>query len=353
VRPKGIRRTLQGWQAYVRVRGKFYARRFPPDTALTTMKQWREEQRVRVRLGATLTPPPSTFAEDVAVYLAQVRSMPTFAWRKQDLRLWLDALGHDRDRRTITALEVGAQLETWRQHYAASTVNHRRTALMHLFSKLDGKSAPNPAKDVPRYKAEDRGPRGMHPRVIRTILAHMQPSQTKARLLLMAWTGWPQMTLERLTPADIRWGEYVYVKRRRKGQGVVGERVPLLPEAWKALREFKRWGCWGTFSRDSMNASWQRAVTKTQADRRVPQIVKDGIVEDAVPYDLRHSFGTLVADVTRDDTAVQKLMRHSDPRQTAHYMRAIEDARMQDAVWRVAKELPRLLKSSKQAKKSA
>jgi integrase len=351
---KGIRETGRGYQVFVRVKGRFYSKRFPKSATLTEMKTWRENTRVQIRTGQSVSRPDSTLAEDVRLYLELVRSMPSFRDRKDDLDRWVRVLGRDRDRKALTALDIGAQLEQWRQDgYAPNTVNHRRTALMSLFTRLDGKSARNPARDVPRYQPDDRSPRGMPPLVVLTILEHMPSSQTKARLGVMTWTGWPQMTLERLEPGDIRWHARVYVKRRRKGRGVVGEWLPLLPDAWTALRQFKRLGCWGTFSRDSMRQCWQRAVTRTLKDTRVSKEVKASIVTNPTPYDLRHSFGTLVALVTRDNTVVQKLLRHSDPRQTALYMAAAEDVRVSQGLWKVAKQLPGLTNRKKRSRKAA
>lgn len=339
---KCIRRVPRGWQTYVQIRGRFYSKRWKPNTPLITMKRWIEEKRVRIRLGHSLPPPASTLAEDIQHYLTQVRTMPTIKMRKSDLTLWLDVFGQDRDRSTITSGEIRAELERWKaEGYAASTVNHRRTALMHLWSVLDGKSAPNPARDVPRYESDDAdGPaRGVPLIVCATILTHMRRSQTKARLLVMTYTGWPQMTLERLEPSDIRWGEQVYMKRRRKGRGVKGEWLPLVPAAWRALEEFKKQGCWGTFSRDSMKRSFRVAVGRTLTDDQVSDEIKSLIRPDIRPYDLRHAFGTMAALVTKDDTAVQKLMRHSDPRQTALYMKAAADPRVVAAIAKVAAAL--------------
>jgi site-specific recombinase XerD len=345
----GIYETPTGYRAFRRVQGELKTKRWKRgETTLTRVKEWWRDQEARPRIAGAFPPTDRTFAQDAREYLQLVRSMPTFAWRKTDIARWVNVLGPDRDRRTITAQEIRKHLERWHADgYAANTLNHRRTALMHLFRTLDGKSAPNPARDVDRYTPEDRGPRGMPPLTVLTILEHMRPSQTKARLSLMAWTGWPQMTLERLKPSHIRWNDQVYVTRRRKGGGVEGAWMPLIAPAWKALREFKRLGCWGSFSRDSMNASWHRAVKKTKDDPDVPQKIKDAIVDGAVPYDLRHSFGTLVAIVTKDDTAVGKALQHSDPRQTAHYMRAAGDPRLRDGLWKVTRQLPSMLKRKK------
>lgn len=343
----GIRVLPNGrYQAYVRVRGTIRSKCFPPETAISRMKAWREEQRVRARLGAALPTAGATFAEDVAAYLQQVRSMPTYRHRSDDLARWLTVFGRDRLRQSLTASEIRTQLETWRaEGYAPSTCNHRRTALMHLWSVLDGRSAPNPARDVPRY-AEDAGPpQALSPPAIAALLAAMPRSQTKARLTLMAWTGWPQKQIMRLEPADVDWRRAVYVKPRRKGKGVPGTWLPLLPQAWTALREFKRLGCWGPFSTSSMRKSLRLAAEHVRKQPKVSTAVK-AEVADVTPYQFRHSFGTLIAVTTQDDRAVQTLLQHADIRQTHRYTSGSVDPRVAKAIAGVASRLQRGRKSA-------
>lgn len=322
---KGIRRTPTGWQAYIRVNGRIRAKRFPPDTTLTRMKAWREEQRVRARLGADLPPPDSTLEDDARMYLAQVRSMPTYTWRETDIKRWVTVLGPDRDRRGITASEIRTHLERWRADgYAANTLNHRRTALMHLFTVLDGKSAPNPARDVPRYREPSRPPRALPTAAVRALLEAMPDSLTKARLELMAWTGWPHAQIRRLTPEDIAWNRAVRIAGRQKGRGTGDQWLPLLPQAWAALRRFKRAGAWGDFSTSSMRTSLRLAATKVQKDRTVPKVIRE-TVADVTPYDFRHSFLTMVALSTDNQRAVQVLGLHADARTSQRYTEAAGD----------------------------
>lgn len=325
INTKGVRKTATGWQAYVHLPDSFKSKRFPPDITLTAMKRWREEQRVRSRLGAALPTTDNTLAEDISHYLSQVQTMPTLRDRRDDLNRWLEVFGPERDRRTIAAGEIRAQLERWRTDgYAASTCNHRRTALMHLWTVLDGRTAPNPARDVPRYPSEVGPPRALSFQAITLLLDAMPPSQTKARLTLMAWTGLPHSQMMRLTPQDIDWDRALFVRPRRKGRGALGVWLPLLPQAWTALREFKRLGCWGRFSQSSMRQALRRAAKRVLQD------------PDITPYQLRHSFGTLVASITQDDRAVQTLLQHSDIRQTHRYTQASVDPRVVAALSKVA-----------------
>ncbi len=49
-KPKGVRRTPFGWQAYGRVNGRFFSKRFPPETAMKVLKDWRHDQRTKLRM---------------------------------------------------------------------------------------------------------------------------------------------------------------------------------------------------------------------------------------------------------------------------------------------------------------
>lgn len=349
--PTGIVRTPRGFRAFVRVApgpGGLKSKCFKPGTSLLTMRRWREEQRVRKHLGADLPETGHTLREDVAAYLRQVQTMPTIRHRRDDLALWLKVLGPDRPRHAITSGDIRAQLEQWRADgYAASTVNHRRTALMHLWSVLDGKSAPNPARDVPRYHedSQDAPPRALSQTAADLIMACMGPSLTRARLELYRWTGWDQATMAQLTPADIRWDDAVNVPTRKKGRGVVRQWLPLLPQGWAALREYKRLGAWGAFSTASARTRFRRAARKARRqvatayakrtmDRAAARRLRAELL-DVTPKQLRHTFGTLVAAVTQDDRAVQALLQHADLRQTHRYTGATVDPRVAAALAKV------------------
>lgn len=353
---RGIRRTPTGWQAYVRVGGKLYAKRYPPDTLISTMKAWREDRRVSARTGVALpslsdTP---TFADDVVRYFEIIgQKMPSLPERKHHLAEWSTVFA-GRYRRTITPQEIRAQLERWRGAHADSTVNRYRTALMSLYTVLDGKSAANPVRDVPRYHEGEGEPRAQSYGTIYRLLALIRPSKTRARLRVLAWTGWPHAQLKRLKPEHLNWqAQRAYVTPRRKGKGGTGRWLPLLPAAVTALKDFDRWNAWGSFSHSAMHSALQRAVVKLNARR-------DEYGHRAItmrPYDLRHSFGTMMARLIRDERALQELMLHSTPMQTRRYTEAAVNYRVDQAMQdvldrlnptrRVAKKLPARAKPSR------
>ena len=351
-RPPGIRKTPQGWQAYVWIHGHQRSKRFPPATGLQAMKLWREEQKVRAHLGATLPAAGITLRAAVRDYLAQVQTMPTLSGRTADLRLWMDALGPDTPLDGITSGMIRAQLEKWRKAgYAANTCNNRRVALMSLFSTLRGKSSPNPARDVARYRddSQDAPPRILSATASALIFACMPTSQTKARLELFRWTGWPAATMGRLTPEDVKWDEAVRLRPRRKGKGAAGVWLPLLPQAWTALRDFQRLDCWGPYSTSSAYKSFRlgarkaRRVVATHYARRTMdrgdcRRLRVELLR-AYPYELRHSFASLIASITTDDRAVQTLLQHSDLRTTHRYTRTTADPRAAAALLMVSEAL--------------
>lgn len=356
----GVRWIPTGWQVYLTIRGRFQSKVFPRPTPLAKMKAWRQEQRVRSRTGAAPLPADgNTLAADIAAYLAQRQTMPTLRHRADDLTLWRIALGPSRVRKGITAGEIREQLETWRAAgYAASTVNHRRTALMSLWTVLDGKSAPNPARDVPRFSEPQGPPRALSQAAVLLLLDAMPTSQTKARLELLRWTGWPPAQMAKLRPHHIRWNDAVYIEPRRKGKGAPGVWMALLPEAWAALRHFKRLGCWGETLKDGTSKGWSTSAARTSfrraarharrtvatayarrtMDRAAARTLRRELL-DITPYQLRHSFATLVAGITQDDRAVQTLLQHADIRTTHKYTGATVDPRALAALEKLASHL--------------
>lgn len=330
----GIRTTQTGYQAYIRIQGRLYAKRFPFGTPLKEMKDWRRDKEVAIRTGATIPtidPVEWTFREDVLAYFNIIQSMPSLSDRKYHLALWANVFG-GKSRSQITPQMIRSQLETWRQSgLSAGSCNRRRTALMSLWTTLDGKSARNPVRDVPKYHEGDGELRALSHGIIYRILCRMRPSKTRARLRVIAWTGWPHTQVANLKAEhlDLKHGQ-AFVTPRRKGRGHQADWLPLLPPAVTALKDFDKWDAYGTFSRSAMHSAFARAVGNYNAHRAQYDPPRRPIV--AHPYDLRHSFGVLVAALFKDDQVVQRLMLHSNPLQTQRYIRAARAYRLAESV---------------------
>lgn len=348
-RLRNARPTRYGWQFYCRIGDGLKTEHFRPEELKNgteptqrEIDDWVGLQRA-IAAGAVAPPEDETtgptLTDDVCTYLSLVQTMPTYAERRKHLAEWVSVLGASRQRKDITSQDVRKQLESWRaEGYAASSVNHRRTALMHLWSLLDGKRAPNPAADVPRYREPQAPPRALSLPAVRAVIDAMPECQTKARLLVMRWTGWPQQQIANLQPGDINWNKAVFIRGRSKGQGVPGVWLPVLPQGWAALRLFKKLGCWGAFSTSSMRMSFRRAAERVVANKKTAKAIRAELA-DATPYQLRHSFGTLIAGITGDDRAVQTLMLHADIRQTHRYTSATVHPRTADALKKTATAL--------------
>jgi integrase len=275
------------------------------------MQDWRRQKREAL-LGPLASLPVSraSFAADVQAYLQRVTAMPTYGQRAQHLGCWLEALGRDRTRASITTADVERVMQDWlRAGLAPATVRKRRVSLLAVWHRLDGRTASNPVRESvapPEPKPEVRG---LDYPTITRILQHMPESKTKTRVQIIAWTGLPPGMVKQITPADIDWrAKTLRTRPRRKGAGVAATELPLLPQAVTALRALDRAGAYGPFATPAAARSWHRACRRA----------------DVVPirlYDLRHSYAVLIYRTTGDLATTARLLLHSTTRMTERYAR--------------------------------
>jgi hypothetical protein len=201
----GIYQDAVGLAGTVKLRGVQRERRFPADTDPRTIVTWQRRQRAKLELDLdTPDAPTTTLNDDVAAYLALLPTTgTTLRNARDDLRHW-QAVAGPLPRTVLSAQMIEAQLAAWlKGGAAASTVNHRRRVLSSLWQALDGRSAPNPVKDVPKRPEPRRTPRGLPWPILRRILGRVRRGKTRVRLFVMAHTGWPQSILARLEPRDL------------------------------------------------------------------------------------------------------------------------------------------------------
>lgn len=309
--PIGVRPWKGAWQAYVRVAGKLIARSFPLHTPLDEMKRW----RLAHKLATPRTRSTRTFEADVKDYLARVSAMPTYQQRQHHLEIWLDALGRTRPRHTITTAEIDRVMQGWlTAKLAPDTVRKRRTSLLSLFVKLDGKAAPNPVHEAKPPKAAPPTVRGLDATTLQRVLASLPPSKTAARLRVMAWTGLPPGMLMAVTPEDVNLKKAeLRIAPRRKGAGSPARVLPLAPQAVKAFRELRDRQAFGPFGVAPAGLVLKRACRRCH----VPEIRL---------YDLRHSFGAMLYRTTKDLPTVSRFLLHASLASTARYaMGAVAD----------------------------
>ncbi len=317
--PTGIVKTRTGYRAFIRLSvDRLASKRFPAHTPIPEMKQWREGQRVDFRRRPPVSRPSEGFAKDAESYLKAVAAMPSYDDRERDIQWWVEIF-KERPREGIQSHEIAAALSS--STLSASSTNHRRTALAHLWRTLDGKAARNPIRDVPKRREPDAEPRGLSYDLIEKIFAAMEESKTKARLMVMAWTGIPPAQIKKIQPSDIEL-DSVYVRGRAKGHGTKGRRVRLSPGGVTAFKAFMKADAFGPFSRSSMWKSFRLAC------KAVDPVKLKGVR----PYDLRHSFGTAVYAASGDPRATQILMGHSRPEMTHRYTLGAVDEQVEKAL---------------------
>lgn len=229
--------------------------------------------------------------------------MSTVEERARHLTLWKAALGAYVPRADITSADIRTVLQDWRLNgLSAATCNKRRTALMHLWSVLDGKGASNPVRDVRKFRVSDPVPRGHDPHAIDAKLKAAPRCRSRACCRVMLWTGMRPVELQRAQPDDVNFTTRTAVVRTAKGgrTRVIG----LTPQAVAAWREFEDADCW----QDMPQAAPMNRLLKKWT----------GIGELRV-YDLRHSYGTALARRQTRLDVIGSLMGHSTLELTKRY----------------------------------
>lgn len=311
---RGIRRKGNQWEAYVMVSGKLLSRRFPLDTPLDELSTWRNRQRSSVD-----TPDPiGTLGRDAVRYLQTIRHTADYVNKRHYLNRWLKALGRTRARASITSHEIDVVLSGWLTNgcppdwvpLAPVTVRHHRTALAQVYTTMDKTDASNPVLSTKRPK--DPPPEARAPLLadVQKLLAHLRPSKTRARLLVMLTTGLPHKHIMQLQPDHWnRANHRLLVTRRAKGKGAPGRILPLSEAATRALMEFDRWDAWGPFSASGMH----RRVRAACLSIKIPPFR---------PYDLRHLHGTLLYLETGDLATTARLLGHAGTKTAGRYTQA-------------------------------
>lgn len=327
---RGIRTTKTGFEAYLTViqergqPGKFISKRYPKHASIRAMKAWREETRVKARQKLLPKPDAGTFAMDIQRYLTLVRAMPSYEDRKRDLAAWRELFG-DHPRSELTSERIRAQLHRWRtdgpvyrydrknklvrvpgKGLSASACNHRRTALLHLFTLLDGKDAPNPVRVVPPFAEPTPQPRGRDLAAVLAAIATIKSAKQRARATVLLWTGIRgNSELAKMTPEHLRLEERCCYVPTGKGSQKL-RLVPLNDQGIEAWKEFAAVKAWGPYDKGALLNAVKRAGKKVGlANLRV--------------YDARHSIAAAYLKVGADLADVQELLGHTTPRMTRRY----------------------------------
>lgn len=362
----GIWRTATGFRAFVDVKGETFSKRWPaiqrlPDgrehpTTITEIRDWRaktrtdELARLRKRDGKPIT--PGTFAEDVrTVYLPSVVTMASYKERVKHMEEWITHFG---ERRTeeIQSVEIRTVLAALHKHgkplikhtrdlegrpvikvvgragYAESSVNNRRTALMHFFTTVNGRDGRNPVRDTEKL-AETVEARGKPMAIVQAILDALEPSKTKARLWVIGWSGIPHKTLWRVKPEHVDYVEQVvFLHGRDKGKGTRSRTQALMPQAlqgFKMMQAFDAWGCSDPPHVDRHGQQKQPERVWQYLAKAVARACRRLKIPVMTAYDFRHSFGTFSYVEGKDLDATRRALGQVDMRSTQRYTLAAAD----------------------------
>jgi integrase len=389
----GWRRKGNKLQVYVRVHsgpGGLKTCAFPVETESSKLQDWiddtfRDYRRKHPR-GT-----PGTLTRDVETYLKLLVDRPGLQRdRAFQLAWWCDQFGA-RARWSLQPVELETALNTLTAAgAAASTVKKYRTALYHLFTKLDGKRHGNALRDVPPPREPDPLPKAIPYPIIDAIFAampdrryarsltidqaralqqkarrpdasyaalareydvsetmvrkiavnrhgprHDVPSQSKARLRMMAYLGWAPAMIRAFDPGDYDPETPSIIARgRKKGGGSRAVRQKLTPdgvsavEALLAAEAYDRLlpsGRRSAFSMSSLDRLFRRGIDRlcdeleaTLETTAIGQRLRLELAA-ATPYWLRHSFLTEAQLATGNINATQGLAVHSDARMTRRY----------------------------------
>lgn len=320
-------------------------KRYPAGTDIKVIQRWQLQTRAALMVEAPSAPVRGTLAAAVPGYL---QTLPS-GRRREDARAllqhWIDSPLGTHARASITRPQVLAQLVAWEDAgVAASSINHRLRELRGLYRVLDSNdpTAYNPTFDIKKRSEPEPEPRAVSYDLIEAIIAYMPDhgstmtrgatrptaSQTKARALVMAWTGLPPAQVMKIQPHHVDWqARTLAVTPRRKGRGTKARTIPLLPEAVDALKAFFSAGATGRYSTSAFYKTWQTAQRRLVRELR-RLAVEQGIDPLTVnlprirPYDLRHSFGTEAVRRTNNLLGVQTLMLHARLSTTERYLKS-------------------------------
>jgi integrase len=349
---RGVRCRPGGWQVYRRVNGKLETNPLKPfDTPGSELTaDWEG-------LGSSSTAKAGSFAADVVIYLEKVTSLASYKEKIRILNYWLDELGRDRSRASITTHEIEVVIEKWKlapkmvhapKAQRSATVTHvaqpgsrlskeslrkRVAVLQNVYTRLDGKGAKNPVEAATNKPSPAKAKvRGRRFDTILRILAAMPDfdrrfkrapvvSLTKIRAKVVAFTALDPAQIERLKPADVvlvaseKYPDGSITFEREKGEGGGEVTIPLTAGGADVMREFIAAGAWGKYDSKVVNAAIQRAA----ASIGIPL----GTIRQK---DFRHSFLTEMYRVTKDLATVGRFAGHAPGSpQTAMYAAAAND----------------------------
>ena len=303
----GIRRRPNGTiEAYVQVGDRKRSKTFPAGTATTAIQRWRFDEKAK--LGSE-PGGPGTIGADLRRYLTRIRAQRSYETSRYMLERWRDRLGAARRRDEVTTEEIEAIIQemTLERNLSAETVRRYCSTLQRMWTVLDGRGAPNPVRAAEKPPREPLQTRALPPEEIERLLDAMPDTDERTVCRLIAWTGLTHEQIRQLQPEDIYWERGgIQTRGRRKGGGSEARFLRLMDRGLEALREFDERKLYGKVNNHRVWVQVKRAGKAIGRSR-------------VRPYDLRHSFATLIYEASGDLDGTAFLLNHSSTATTKRY----------------------------------
>lgn len=305
---KGIYEDAYGYEVRWTDRGQPRSKRFARDTALQTLKAWRE---MKVRLATAKTVVAGSFVRDAVRFLAGRKHLASFKSDRSHLRPWIHRFAR-KSRLAIDRDAIHQALVAWdAAGYSPRELRHRRRILRALFAGIDP-DMPNPCAGVklPRKVSRPR-PRSVSDMLVRDVALNLRRSEiagrlrdakTRARFLVDTTCGQRPIQAQRARPDDVDLDRRMWFVEPAKGDA--GTIVYLNDDMLAAWTLFVAARAWGVYDRRSYVRTLQR----------------NGWPKGIRPYTLRHTVGLTMSELGIDLGDIQAHMGHSSPTTTRMYV---------------------------------
>lgn len=280
----GIYRDAYGYEIRWRDKGEPRRKRFPLDTPIDTLKNFRQTQSQRAKKAVALARVGS-FVRDAVRFLKTRRHLPSFQSDRSHLRPWIHRF-RKLSRWAVTHEHVSEALHVWSlEDYSTRTLRHRLRILRALYQKLDAGivAIPTFGVTVPQGAPAPLQRRPTDDAIVtvaRRLQAQEQPgsrrlrdAKTRARFLVLGTMGMRPAQLKRAVPADLSLDERLWVIHPAKGDK--GAVMYLNDEMLAAARLFVAADAWGDFDSSSF----------------VKTLYRNGWPRGVRPYNMRHAVG--------------------------------------------------------------
>jgi len=306
----GIFSDRYGYAIVWPVQGTPKEKRFPQDTPLHVLKDYRAKQVEIARQQKALNRAGS-FVRDVVRFLAPRKGRPSFKSDRAHLRAWVQAFPN-KSRWDLDREACADVVARWRQRgYSAKTIRHRVRIIKALYAHFDGSHAETPVDDLELPRLPKARPIAVTADVVRGValellkheaLGWLRDAKTRGRFLVLATTGQRPIQVIRAQPTDVDFERGVWTVRPAKGDA--GTLVYLNADMLNAWRLFAAAGAWGRYDTSSFAKTLRRCGWPTWTR----------------PYNLRHTVGLALSARDVDLGDIQQHMGHASPTTTRIYV---------------------------------